>query len=60
MNTDFAKSLGILPLSYIDIYIHIYIYCSAISSLNVCEKTFEKSRDTKPLPVTSTWPSFVY
>ena len=25
---------------------------SAISSLNVCEKTFEKSRDTKPIPVT--------
>ena len=25
---------------------------SAISSLNVCEKTFEKSRTTKPIPVT--------
>ena len=25
---------------------------SAISSLNVCEKTFEKSRNTKPIPVT--------
>ena len=25
---------------------------SAISSLNVCEETFEKSRDTKPIPVT--------
>ena len=25
---------------------------SAISSLNVCMKTFEKSRSTKPIPVT--------
>ena len=25
---------------------------SATSSLNVCEKTFEKSRNTKPIPVT--------
>ena len=25
---------------------------SAISSLNVCEKTFEKSRNTKPIAVT--------
>ena len=25
---------------------------SAISSLNVCEKTFEKSCNTKPIPVT--------
>ena len=27
---------------------------SAISSLNVCEKTFEKSRNTKPILVTLT------
>ena len=41
-------------LYWIDLYHFITArkVSSAISSLNVCEKTFEKSRNTKPIPVT--------
>ena len=39
-------------LYWISFYYTARKVSSAISSLNVCEKTFEKSRNTKPIPVT--------
>ena len=39
-------------LYWISFYYSTFKVSSAISSLNVCEKTFEKYLNTKPIPVT--------